>query len=287
MRTEEQVIEQVLAFARDHDEIRAVVMNGSRANPIPAKDLFCDYDIVYYVDNPRRFLEDQRWIQYFGSLVILQQNDFVDHELEGFIFLMLFADGVRIDLCFDALPTLAYLGEDTLTVVLLDKDQRAPSIPPPSDQGYLTLRPSRKEFDEALNEIFWCSNNIAKGIWRGELPYVKSMLDVIVRPCILQVLAWYAADLHGWAINTGKFGKWLEKYLPVPIWERYVTTYSGTDYEGIWDALLEALRLVRETGRALADSLGYAYPLEDDRRVVEYLRHVRALPANANSFDEL
>jgi aminoglycoside 6-adenylyltransferase len=220
MRTEEQVIEQVLAFARDHDEIRAVVMNGSRANPIPAKDLFCDYDIVYYVDNPRRFLEDQRWIQYFGSLVILQQNDFVDHELEGFIFLMLFADGVRIDLCFDALPTLAYLGEDTLTVVLLDKDQRAPSIPPPSDQGYLTLRPSRKEFDEALNEIFWCSNNIAKGIWRGELPYVKSMLDVIVRPCILQVLAWYAADLHGWAINTGKFGKWLEKYLPVPIWER-------------------------------------------------------------------
>ncbi len=30
MRNEKQVLEQVLSFARDHDEVRAVVMNGSR-----------------------------------------------------------------------------------------------------------------------------------------------------------------------------------------------------------------------------------------------------------------
>jgi aminoglycoside 6-adenylyltransferase len=153
MRTELQVIDQLLTFARNHDMIRAVVMNGSRVNPNISKDIFCDYDVVYYVPDPRHFLEDQGWIRYLGDLIILQQNDFIDHDVEGFIFLMLFSDGVRIDLAFNALSNLAHLTEDTLTVVLLDKDQRIAPLPPPSDTGHYTPRPSRKEFAETINEI--------------------------------------------------------------------------------------------------------------------------------------
>ena len=193
----------------------AVVMNGSRANPNAPKDLFCDYDVVYYVPEPRRFLEDQSWIPYFGDLVILQQNDFYEHDAEGYIFLMLFTDGVRIDLAFDPLSFLAYLGDDTLTVVLLDKDGRIGSLPPASDLGYHTPRPSRKEFASSINEIFWCSNNIAKGIWRDELPYVKYMLDVVVRPCILEVLAWYAADRQWLEDRLGEVWQMAEKIPPV------------------------------------------------------------------------
>ena len=286
MRTEEQVIGQLLAFPRAHDTIRAVIMNGSRANPNIAKDLFCDYDVVYYVPNPRCFVEDQRWIQYFGDLIMLQQNDFTSHGLDGVIFLMLFSDGVRIDLCFDALSNLAYEGEDTMTVVLLDKDQRMDALPPPADDGYRVSRPSRKEYAHTINNIFWCSGNIAKGIWRDELPYAKSMFDVVVRPCILQMLAWYAADLHGWSINVGKFEKWLMKYLPREVWDAYVKTYAGAGYDENWDSLFTALQLVRETGTGLAKSLGYDYPLDDDFHMIGYLQHVRTLPRDAVSYDE-
>ena len=286
MRSEQQVIDQVLAFARDHDMVKVVAMNGSRVNPNTPKDLFCDYDICYYVTNPRRFLEDQGWIDDFGKLIILQQNDDFTHGDESFIFLMLFSDGVRIDLSFAALSELAYLAEDTLTVVLLDKDQRIAPLPLPSDSGYFTAKPSRKEFAEAVNEIFWCSNNIAKGIWRDELPYAKAMYDVVVRDPILKMLAWYAAMLHDWKLNTGKFGRRLKYYLPPEIWEAYVKTYAGAGYPETWDALFEALGLVRKVGLELAENLDYAYPLEDDRRVNEYLQRVRALPKDALSYDE-
>lgn len=286
MRTEQQVLDQILSFARDREEIRAVTMNGSRVNPNAPHDLFCDYDVVYFVENPRQFLDDQSWIPYFGDLVILQQNGWNENGIDGYIFLMLFMDGVRIDMSFDGLPDLAYLTQDTLTVVLLDKDRRIPPLPPSSDAGYIGNKPSQKEFNEAVNEVFWCSNNIAKGIWRDELTYVKAMFDSIVRDAmVIKMLGWYAEMLHGWKISPGKFGKWLQKFLPDDVWESVVKIYAGPNYDQIWDALFEMCALVRKIGLELADDLGYVYPIEDDRRTMEYLRRVRTLPKDATSFD--
>jgi aminoglycoside 6-adenylyltransferase len=116
---------------------------------------------------------------------------------------------------------------------------------------------------------------------------VKFMYDAIIREQLLKILAWYAAAQHDWAINTGKFGRWLKQYLPLEIWDPYVKTYAGVDYQESWDALLEACHLTRTVGQELAQDLGYTYPLEDDRRTVEYLRTVRALPKEAASYDGL
>jgi aminoglycoside 6-adenylyltransferase len=285
MRTDKQVQDQLLTFAQEHECIRAVVMNGSRVNPNAPQDFFCDFDIVYYCTDPMPFLNDRSWIPSFGELVILQQNDFEDHGLSSFIFLLLFQDGIRIDLSFNFLANLAYLDEDTLTRVLLDKDGRIAALPPSSDVGYYPVKPTRKVFDETVNEIFWCSNNLAKGIWRGELPYVKTMQDVIIRDALLKLLEWYAAMQHGWQVSPGKFGKWLEKFLPPEIWQGVVRTYAGAAEDEIWEAQFEICRLTRRIGTALADEMGYEYPLLDDQRTVEYLKHVRTLSHSAASFD--
>ena len=287
MRSETQVFDQILHFARSRDDIRAVTMNGSRANPNAPKDFFQDYDVVCFTSNPRTYVDDQSWIATFGELVILQQNDFTEYDLDGYIFLMLFQDGVRIDLAFDPLGILPHLPNDSMTMVLLDKDGQVPPIPSTSDSGYITARPTEKEWNEAVNEIFWCSNNMAKGIWRDELPYVKYMYESIIRDALLKVVTWYAASRHGWQINPGYFGKWLQRFLPAEIWEQYRATYSGANYAEIWDSLFTALALTRKIGQELADSLGYTYPLEDDIRTVAYLQHVRSLPPDAVSFDEI
>jgi aminoglycoside 6-adenylyltransferase len=112
------------------------------------------------------------------------------------------------------------------------------------------------------------------------------MLDQIIRPCILRLLAWHAADRHGWAVDTGKFGKWLDKFLPADLWQAYLASYAGPGTAETWDALFAALAVVRQAGQAVAESLGYAYPLEDDRRMLAYLQRVRSLPPDASSYDE-
>ncbi len=284
MRTEREVIDQLLEFARINEMVRAVWMNGSRVNPSVKKDPFCDYDVVFAVTSPNHFVQDQSWISNFGELIILQQNDCSEGDLEAYIFLMLFSDGVRIDLAFDRIDQADRYLDDSLTVVLLDKDHRLPALPLPSEAIYLTEKPSRMVFDETTNEFWWCSTNVAKGIWRDELSYAKFMYEVIVQDQLIKMVSWYIACRKDWNVNSGYHGKWIKKFLEPELYDSLQKTYAGGDYEAMWEALFEAGRLFRTIGMEVAGALGYTYPLQDDQRVSEYLRRVRSLPADAVDF---
>ena len=50
---------------------------------------------------------------------------------------------------------------------------------------------------------------------------------------------------HGWTINTGAYGKWLQRFLPPDVWDAYVRTYAAADYAEIWDALFNTCHLAR------------------------------------------
>lgn len=49
MRTEQEMLDLIITFAKQDHRIRGVLMNGSRVNPNIKKDIFQDYDIVYLV----------------------------------------------------------------------------------------------------------------------------------------------------------------------------------------------------------------------------------------------
>ena len=46
MRSEKEMYDLILGYAKAHDDIRAVILNGSRANPNRKPDPFNDFDIV-------------------------------------------------------------------------------------------------------------------------------------------------------------------------------------------------------------------------------------------------
>lgn len=118
---------------------------------------------------------------------------------------------------------------------------------------------------------------MAKGIWRDEFPLVRYMYDVIIQDCIVKLLSWYVGMQHDWKVNVGKCGRWLEKYLPKPLFNEFMATYSGTDYEQIWTNLFNAGNLTRKVGTDVAQKLGYKYPLQDDINVMEYIKKVKTL----------
>lgn len=48
MRIEKEMFDLILGVAQKDERIRAVYMNGSRTNSNAPKDIFQDYDIVYF-----------------------------------------------------------------------------------------------------------------------------------------------------------------------------------------------------------------------------------------------
>lgn len=284
MRKENEVMQQILDFANNEDRVRVVMLNGSRVNPNAPKDIMQDYDIVFFVEDmdSLSYKTDQSWINVFGELVIMQQNDFEDG---AYIFLMQFKDGVRIDLSFQDIRRIEEsVREDTLSNILLNKDNIELKLPVPNDSGHYVLKPSEKEFDEVLNEAWWIQTYVAKAIWRDELPLAKYMFDVILIDCIRKLLSWYIGGKHKWNVNVGKCGKWFKRYLSDEIYNDFISIYPTIEYEEMWESLFRAGKFIGRIGMSLAESLEYSYPTEDDRNVTEYIKRIKELPADAREF---
>jgi aminoglycoside 6-adenylyltransferase len=285
MRSEQEIMDLVLETARQDERIRAVLMNGSRLNPSAPRDIFQDFDFVYIVTDVAPFRNNLEWISRFGELMIMQlPEDMQDPPPDtdgGYGYLMQFTDGNRIDLGICPLEKVNAALQDSLSLLLLDKDGTLGPLPPPSEKDYLPQPPTAKAFFDCCNEFWWVCPYVAKGLWRRELPYARYMLDQVVREPLMKMARWYIGLQTGFSVNPGKFGKYFQKYLDPGLWKLLLATYSDAYYEHTWEALESMCALFRRVAVPLAEHFGFEYPQGDADRVSAHLRHVRALPRDA------
>ncbi len=288
MRTEKEMLDLIINTAKEDERIRAVIMNGSRVNPHVKRDCFQDYDIMYVVKDIQSFTSNHNWIHRFGEIMIVQMPEemlLVPPDGDGkFPYLMQFMDGNRIDLTLVPVELMNnFVGQDSLSKLLLDKDNCIEEFPPASDKDYLIKKPTEKEFLGCCNEFWWCNTNVAKGLWREELSYAKGMLDGPVRDMFIVMLEWHIGMKTDFTVNAGKFGKHFEQYIEKDMWEQFKRTFSNAEYENIWESFFVMGDLFREVANEIANAYGYSYPQGDDDRVTSYLKHVKALPKDSTS----
>jgi aminoglycoside 6-adenylyltransferase len=285
MRSEQEMYDLIIETAQQDERIRVVLLNGSRANPNAPRDIFQDYDIVYLVTDVAPFWKNLVWIERFGELMILQipedMGDSPRDKAGGFGYLMQFADGNRIDLSVHPVANLDEKLQDSLTVVLLDKDNVIGPIKEANESSYLPHPPTAKTFTDCCNEFWWVSVYVSKGLWRSELPYTRTMLDHFTRDELMKMLRWYIGVETNFERNPGKYGKYFQRYLEPELWALLEMTYANATYEDTWEALFAMCQLFRTAAVRVADHFRFQYAYADDKKVSAHLRHVRSLPKNA------
>lgn len=283
MKTEQEMFNLILTIAREDDRILAVYMNGSRTNPNAPKDIFQDYDIVYVVKEIKPFREDKKWIDRFGQRLFMQYPDegffATDVTDDCYAWLMQFEDGNRLDLTVQTIEAACRdIDKDSLCEILLDKDGVLPELPESSEKTYWVQKPSEEEFKSICNEFWWCLDNVGKGLWREEIPYVQEMIHMHIRPQLLRVLAWKAGILHDFRCSIGKAGKYLYRFLSAEEWQQFLHTYAGYEVNDIWNATEEMCDLMDKTAQWVAEELHFRYNKEEADNCRRYLKYVRTLP---------
>ena len=289
MRDEREMLELIVGVARNDDRIRAVYMNGSRTNRKIGKDIFQDYDIVYVVRENRPFYEDTGWIDVFGERLYMQRPDEVDR-CNGldvdfdrcYGWLMQFRDGNRLDLHVVPIGE-ANVQDDRLCVILLDKDGILPEIPEPSDEDYRIRKPTQREFRACCNEFWWGLNNVAKGLWREEIPYVHRMFYEGSHSQLMKMLNWKVGYETDFRVSTGKASRFLKDYLDDEVWNRFLETYIGGSMADIWKSVFVMCDLFSDVARELAERRWHEYDAEEAEAARAFLSHVRTLPRDAAS----
>jgi aminoglycoside 6-adenylyltransferase len=280
MRTSDEIQKLITDIAISDDRIRAVILNGSRANPTVVADKYQDFDIVYIVTEIESFTSDHSWTNIFGDMLIRQLPDEMDVGKEpgapesfGFAYLMLFKDGNRIDLTLIPKNKVnSNFHSDSLTVVWLDKDNIFANIDKSSNADYLVKRPSEKEFLETCNEFWWTSTNVAKGLLRNEITYAKEMQETVVRPMFMDIIKWYVGAATNFSVSFGKAGKFMKAYLPGTLYEKILSTYSDHQAENNWKSLFVMTEVFGQLAKIVASKLNFQYNNDEEKNIKYYLR---------------
>lgn len=289
MRTEKEMFNLILGVANSDDRIRAVYMNGSRANPNVKKDIFQDYDIVYVVTETASFIKDDGWISIYGDPIIIQEPDKLDKmqgrdvDFEnGYTYLMQFTDGNRIDLHLQTKEALVKeYGADKLTVPLLDKDNCLPQILTSTDEDYWVQKLTYGQYISRCNNFWWVAPYCAKGLWREEILFTIEVMNSYVPQELLTMLNWYVGTETEFKISTGKSKKYLKKYVDPKIWTRLMKTFNLSDYESSWETLITTCELFSEIAPKVGNILVYEYNYTEAERSFSFIKHIKELPKNA------
>lgn len=274
MRTEKEIYDLVLNFAFQDERIRIVPLEGSRTNVNIPKDNLQDYDITFFVIDMGEFLKSDDWLSVFGNRIMMQKPEDMElfpPEEKGFSYIMLFDDGVKIDLTLLPVSMLEeYLTRDKLVKIMLDKDNMIKTEIVPTDEDYYIKCPTERKFDDCCNEFWNVATYVSKGLLRGEILFAIDHMNEVLRHELLRMISWYVGTEKGFNFSLGKNYKFLDKHISKELWDNLLNTYSMSSYEEMWKSFDLCLCLFKKISKKVADSLGYNYP-DYDENVTKYL----------------
>ncbi|GAU75439.1 aminoglycoside 6-adenylyltransferase [Fusibacter sp. 3D3] len=288
MRTEQKMVNLILKIAKEDKRIRAVFMNGSRTNPNAIKDIFQDYDIVYVVEETKSFREEKAWIDQFGERLYMQypeESSYYQNDIENcYGWLIQFTDGNRLDLHVCTLThVLKKIKADRLCRILLDKDKCLPDMPEATDEDFWIKKPSEIQFRDTCNEFWWCLNNVAKGLWREEVPYVMDMLNNVVRPQLIRLLEWKIGFETHFTVSVGKSGKYMYRWLEEDQWLSFLKTYPAGVIKDIWEAVFIMCDLFDDVAKEVSCTMDIDYNKNEASNSMKFLKDVYLLPKDAKA----
>ena len=230
------------------------------------------------------FTQNHSWIDVFGERLILQMPDqmnlpdYDDCSENTFTYLIIFTDRNRIDLTLFPIEKIeSMFNYDSLSILLLDKDNLFPDFPSANESDYLIQRPDEKEFLDVCNEFWWVSTYIAKGLWRGEITYAQDMLENPVRKMFMKIIEWQIGIDTNFSVSFGASGKHLKQLIDLELYEKILATYADANIENIWKSLFLMTDIFDESATNIANYFGFSYNTVESLNAINYLKDVKYL----------
>lgn len=292
MRSNYDVINELVDWGEENEQIKAMILWGSLENPNAFTDIFSDVDVLLIVKDARDFCKDDTWRKIFGKIIaqwgeegLWDGNCLTRRYFRGVVY----EDGSKID--FGICDTNSFLRMDETSFdmgykVLIDKDFLTRNIKQPTYSLFTTKQPTEVEYLSQINEFCWNLTYAGKSLWRDELCFFKFIVESDTRFLSLQkMIEWYIGVKNDWKVNPNKFGRWFKRYLDLETWNELESTFSGVNIEDNWNALFNMVWLFKRLAICVGNNLGFTYPCELIEGIEKYLIKVKNLDKNAVNFE--
>ena len=140
---------------------------------------------------------------------------------------------------------------------------------------------------ELLEGFFLDTTYVAKFLWRDDLMAAKHILDYSLKQGHLRpLLEWHAEIEHQWSLeNPDRTAADWKQYSRPDLWADLERTYTDAELDQNWEALFLTIELMRRASLPKSVSIWDTATLNGlEQRVVNYLRKVKQLDRDAESF---
>lgn len=275
----DSVLRSLVDLAAGDENIRAMLLEGSRADPQGTVDQWSDYDVAFVTRSNEPYVR-AAWFagvaRQFGEVAIAQTPD--DPALfdnghnpaEHYAYLTQYMDGLRLDLTFETVAYIQSVRLDSATVVLLDKDEMFSGVTA-SSRDYWVKLPDSAAFRGCCNEFWWTTPYVAKAIARGQVIAALELLGQLVRPQFSRMLTWLGGVKAGPQTRVGKHGTEVSAHVPAELYRALLGSYPRADLVEIRSALDELVRAFPGAAQRVANDLGYVYDVGEGERASTFL----------------
>ncbi|GAA3025826.1 aminoglycoside 6-adenylyltransferase [Tetragenococcus solitarius] len=245
----DKTMQRLTNFFETNDDLKVFAMNGSKLDKNIPDDKFKDFDVVFFTDCIEKYKKDRTFLNIFGEILLLTEPDGEGYvgkltfpEKDGYIFLVQFENGIRIDMQFLQLKKLEeYLTEDSLTKIIGDKDARIKMDVVPNDSDYWQVKPKANEIEYSVKEFWWQFNNTLKATLRNEFLLAQFYLN-LTREELFRLITWFLSFEHGFDKNYGKQNHKIIVLLSEDVRKKIYKTFETSSTE----QLLVSLKAIGE-----------------------------------------
>lgn len=277
MRTLQQAIDQAKQFAKENDHIRALVFQGSLVMPNPKIDAFTDIDPLFYVDDIDAFINDESWIDFFGSPIARFSDEGTETSgAKWYARLLLLKDGFKMDVSFQDIKYAKEAVHMPLYKVIIDKDGKIPTPPVTDESNFYTVPPTKETFHQILNEFFFDTTYVVKSIRRNELFFTRFMFGVLNKK-IKALLGWYLGFNSNYTTNIGAEGRYLFDLMDDSLKQMVLDTFAGKTVIAHLDALDAYFRLVGFLGREIEKQSSIPYLYQVEKALLDYVEKAQEI----------
>ncbi|MBO9674899.1 MAG: AadS family aminoglycoside 6-adenylyltransferase [Sphingobacteriaceae bacterium] len=285
MKTRAQKLDAIIEWSEKNEDVRALLLTSSLVNPSAPVDEFSDLDIEFIFENNASYILNKNWTLDFGNPIAMIEEDESCFDNKHAMKMVLYDDGVKVD--FKLYSISKFIEEtqqkelpedwDIGYKVLIDKDGITQEMLKPTYRVSIINKPSEEKFKAILNDFWWDTTYVGKCLVRDDIFYAKFMSETIIRTeYLIPLIEWYISSEHNWNITTNKYGRLFKKYLTSEMWTKIEATFSGSNLDDNWKALLAITDLVSEIGTNLSKKLDYPYPYELEKDIRKYLAGIKS-----------
>ncbi|MGZ4114760.1 MAG: aminoglycoside 6-adenylyltransferase [Actinomycetota bacterium] len=245
---QERTLAGVVAWAKDEENIRMVVVTGSFARG--TADELSDLDIELYVRDPSALIDDRDWYRRFGDVLAVEALENPGWNPTRLVY---YVDG-KIDFMIGALSVLDRgVSYDRAYRVLVDKDGLADRLRVDRSPS---SAPTAEEFRRCVDWFTAAALMEAKAIVRDE-PWMAKIRDAEVKETMLQMIEWDHRVRYGWGFDTWHLGTHMRRWMDRDVQDEIERCWAGFSLEDGKAALLASIELFTRVCGRTADALGY------------------------------